>query len=374
MSEMTGGQKRIGLALSGGGFRAAAFHLGVFKKLKALGLLENISLLSCVSGGSIAGAFLALNWNDLDKALVDLEKYLNEKSISVSTFLGGLVDPFSSRLEKLADSYDEDLFHKKALLDLRGGPRIYLNSTNLVTGNMFSFIAGGPNGPEHMRDWEMGTVLAGDFPISRAVAASSAFPPVYPPLRLDQDTYPKSVPGEGEGKDENQTAEVIGWDFGEEDYLHDNWHTDTGGQESYVTLTDGGVYDNMGVNPLVSQRKNLDYLIVSDGGKPFKLDARAAESGLGALYASIGIMMEQIRSLQFSRLAAVTTKKIEGNPKSLWFSIDSQKGEENRGDAKSASNIPTDLASLTTDQLQLLSRHAGALLQARINRWAPELG
>ncbi|KPK15328.1 MAG: hypothetical protein AMJ67_15360 [Betaproteobacteria bacterium SG8_41] len=370
MSEMTGGQKRIGLALSGGGFRAAAFHLGVFKKLKALGLLENISLLSCVSGGSIAGAFLALNWNDPDKALVDLENYLNEKSISVSTFLGGLFDPFSSRLDKLADSYDEDLFHKKTLLDLRGGPRIYLNSTNLATGNMFSFIAGGPNGPEHMRDWEMGKVSAGDFPISRAVAASSAFPPVYPPLRLDQDKYPKSVPGE----DENQTAEVIGWDFGEEDYLHDNWHTDTGGQESYVTLTDGGVYDNMGVNPLVSQRKNLDYLIVSDGGKPFKLDARAAESGLGALYASIGIMMEQIRSLQFSRLAAVTTKKIEGNPKSLWFSIDSQKGEENRGDAKSASNIPTDLASLTTDQLQLLSRHAGALLQARMNRWAPELG
>ncbi len=130
----------------------------------------------------------------------------------------------------------------------------------------------------------------------------------------------------------------------------------------------------MGVNPLVSQRKNLDYLIVSDGGKPFKLDAQAAESGLGALYASIGIMMEQIRSLQFSRLAAVTTKKIEGNPKSLWFSIDSQKGEEKREDAKSASNIPTDLASLTTDQLELLSRHAGALLQARINRWAPELG
>ncbi|UCF77214.1 MAG: patatin-like phospholipase family protein, partial [Betaproteobacteria bacterium] len=80
MSEMTGGQRRIGLALSGGGFRAAAFHLGVFKKLKALGLLENISLLSCVSGGSIAGAFLALNWNDPDKALVDLENYLNEKS------------------------------------------------------------------------------------------------------------------------------------------------------------------------------------------------------------------------------------------------------------------------------------------------------
>jgi len=57
-----GSEKKIGLALSGGGFRAAAFHLGVFRKLDELGLLAKIDLLTCVSGGSIAGGFLALNW------------------------------------------------------------------------------------------------------------------------------------------------------------------------------------------------------------------------------------------------------------------------------------------------------------------------
>ena len=57
--KIDGVEKRIGLALSGGGFRAAAFHLGVLRRLKALNLLDKLDLLSCVSGGSIAGATLA---------------------------------------------------------------------------------------------------------------------------------------------------------------------------------------------------------------------------------------------------------------------------------------------------------------------------
>ena len=68
-------QKRIGLALSGGGFRAAAFHLGVFRQLQTQGLLWKLDLLTCVSGGSIAGAFLCRNWGN-DAALDRLEQYL----------------------------------------------------------------------------------------------------------------------------------------------------------------------------------------------------------------------------------------------------------------------------------------------------------
>jgi hypothetical protein len=47
----------FGLALSGGGFRAAAYHLGVLKRLRELGLLAQIDVLSTVSGGSITGAY-----------------------------------------------------------------------------------------------------------------------------------------------------------------------------------------------------------------------------------------------------------------------------------------------------------------------------
>ena len=94
-----------------------------------------------------------------------------------------------------------------------------------------------------MGEHELGVVPAPAFPVCRAVAASSAFPPVFPPLRLDATTYAHAAAVE------------------------------------YVTLTDGGVYDNMGINPLVRTRNALDYVIVSDGGKPFALDERPTESG-----------------------------------------------------------------------------------------------
>lgn len=47
----------------------------------------------------------------------------------------------------------------------------------------------------------------------------------------------------------------------------------------YVILTDGGVYDNVGIDSLLAKRNARDWLIVSDGGKPFALDSRPTESG-----------------------------------------------------------------------------------------------
>ena len=56
----------IGLALSGGGFRATLFHLGSLIRLNELGLLSQIDSISAVSGGSILSGLLASRWNDLD--------------------------------------------------------------------------------------------------------------------------------------------------------------------------------------------------------------------------------------------------------------------------------------------------------------------
>lgn len=49
-------QGKVGLALSGGGFRASLYHIGVLAKLAELDLLRHVEYLSCVSGGSIIGA------------------------------------------------------------------------------------------------------------------------------------------------------------------------------------------------------------------------------------------------------------------------------------------------------------------------------
>jgi len=330
---INGQRKRVGLALSGGGFRAAAFHLGVFRKLQAMGMLWKVDLLTCVSGGSIAGAFLAANWGD-DGALDRLHRYLATRSIAVSSVLLGTLNPFSSRLEELAATYDRDLFPACTLGALSSGPRLYLNATNMSSGNMFFFVTGGGR-PAEMGEWELGVIAAPDFPLARAVAASSAFPPVFPPLRIDRDVY-------------------------------------AGRDVDYVTLTDGGVYDNLGVNPLLRQERNaLDYALVSDAGKPFEIEDEPTESGTVVLKASIGILMEQVRGLQFKRLEL--SWRSEQGPKPVWFSIDSRLGEANAGDAVFASNIRTNLHKLRSEELAILDRHAQSLLGHRIATYAPEL-
>lgn len=333
MSLLINGQsRRLGLALSGGGFRAAAFHLGTFRRLHQMGWLWKLDLLTCVSGGSIAGAFLASRWGQ-DSALDELERYLRSASIAVASVIGGVLDPFQSRLDKLAESYGRDLFGQRTLADLQAGPRIYLNATNLATGNLFFFVGGG-QGAAEMGEWQLGAVPAPTFSVSRAVAASSAFPPVFPPLKLGHDEYPNA------------------------------------GVE-YVTLTDGGVYDNLGVNPLFRDRNALDYLLVSDAGKPFAVDERPTESGTAVLVSAMDILMEQVRGLQFKRLEL--NALAPGGARALWYSIDSEVGEAREGDAAFASAIGTNLKKLAPREIEVLQRHAAALLTHRLSHYAPEL-
>ena len=335
---INGKEHRIGLALSEGGFRAAAFHLGMMRRLHQFHLLEGVDLLTCVSGGSIAGATLAASWSGgVGRALDNLDTYLRTRPIAVGSVIGGLLDPFESHLDKLAERYGRDLFGQKTLSDLEAGPRTYLNATNLATGNMFFFVAGGgATCKSEMGEHELGTVEAPTFPISRAVAASSAFPPIFGPLRLDTDIYPP--------------AQQVG----------------------YVTLTDGGICDNLGINPgLRTDRNKLDYLITSDGGKPFTNTVEPAESGAAVLKAALDVLMEQVRELQFDRMQH---RHLAGKgPKPLWFSIDSAVGQANAGDASFASSIGTNLKRLSNDEMVVLQRHGGALVEARLNAYAPEL-
>ena len=140
--------------------------------------------------------------------------------------------------------------------------------------------------------------------LEKAVAASSAFPPVFPPLKLDAVTYPP------------------------------------GAAVEYVTLTDGGVYDNMGVSPTLRPKNRLDYVIVSDGGSPLEWSSSPSESGLGVLYPAIRIMMDQIRGIEFDRLDRV--HRAGGTPKPMWFSIRQNLASSaaNRMSQDSASSMP----------------------------------
>src|SRR5205807_610195 len=75
---------KLGLALSGGGFRASLYHLGLLRFLRDAGLLSKVTHITSVSGGSVIAAHLALNWDrytgeprEFDAAAAEVLAFIN---------------------------------------------------------------------------------------------------------------------------------------------------------------------------------------------------------------------------------------------------------------------------------------------------------
>lgn len=329
---INGNKVTIGLALSGGGFRAALFHLGVLKRLLKLGILWEIDLISSLSGGSITGAFIALHWRD-EKALDELEQYLTSQSLT-SNYYTGILNPFKTRTEVMANNLRKNLFGDATLSNLQNGPRSYICTSNLATGGLFTFIAGGDTGSA-MGDNAFGYQQhnADKFRVADAVAASCAFAPIFPPYRLNQSHFKSDL--------------------------------------DFITLSDGGLYDNLAVDPLLTSDNRIDYAIVSDAGKPFSIDKTPTESGLSAVWRSVDVLTEKVRLLQLDRLSLL--HKTNQGPVPICFSIDSSQGCQSPADSEFCSAIPSELSGLDRQTSSTLQRHAQNLLMERLNRLAPEL-
>jgi NTE family protein len=139
--------------------------------------------------------------------------------------------------DHVASEYDKVIFQKKTLQDLPSdaeGPRFIINATNVQSGVLMRFSK------LFMRDYRVGQVLNPALPLARAVAASSAFPPVLSPCEIDLAKFGLQM----------EPAD------GTED-LHDGDYT------KKLVLTDGGVYDNLGLETVW---KAYDTVFVSDGG------------------------------------------------------------------------------------------------------------
>src|SRR5215469_9709232 len=122
-------QPGIGIALSGGGFKAMLFHAGALARMNELGLLSRAQRISSVSGGSILNGHLALSWNKLGRAdgngsfasfqhvIVDPIYNFSRQSIDIGDILTGLL-PGTSGAMQLAKSYEKYLFGTKTLQDM----------------------------------------------------------------------------------------------------------------------------------------------------------------------------------------------------------------------------------------------------------------
>lgn len=252
----------VGLAVSGGGYRAMLFHLGSFWRLFELGVLKKLDRISSVSGGSITAAKIGLEWDQLnsaedfrDRVVVPIRK-LAAVTVDASSIIGGILLP-GSIADRVSAAYAKHLFGDKTLQDLPDDVRFVINATNVETGTLWRFSK------PYMRDYRVGKVDSPEVSLADAVTASSAFPPVLSPFVLE-----------------------VGADaFTEIEPNLDRRHLDE------ITLTDGGVYDNLGLETVW---KRYQTVLVSDAGGANALDptppadwARHAKRVLDIIHAQV---------------------------------------------------------------------------------------
>jgi NTE family protein len=240
--DFLGGEKLedgIGLCLSGGGFRAMLFHVGAFIRLNELGQLARLDRVASVSGGSIAAGALAVAWNDLRfdaggiatnlKELVAVPLLdLARRRVDKPAILLGML-PFVSAARVASIIYDQTLFHGKTLQDLPDRPRFSFTATGLQSGVLCA--------RDYAADWRVGLWAKPELPIAMAVGASAAFPPYLSPAYID-------VPA-------GAIVAQRGADLCREPFTR------------RLCLTDGGIYDNLGLEPVWKRYKTI---LISDGG------------------------------------------------------------------------------------------------------------
>ena len=264
----------MALCLSGGGYRAMLFHVGVLWRLNEARVLRRLKRVSSVSGGSITAGVLARSWGDLDfvddvaqafrEEVVDPVRTLARTDIDVSSVLLGAVLPGVSIADRVQKIYDRVLYRGATLQDLPDEPRFVFNATNLESGVLMRMSK------PYLADYRVGRVDDPTLPLALAVTASSAFPPFLSPCTLDlRDADWITDPG-------NDLADRAGF-------------------RDKVSLSDGGVYDNLGIE---TAWKRYRTLLVSDAGGQMGAEPEVPGDWARGLLRVLNVIDNQVRSLR----------------------------------------------------------------------------
>lgn len=267
-------QEGVALCVSGGGYRAMLFHVGALWRLNELGWLARLDHVSSVSGGSITAGTLGLNWGnlafdasgmagDFSTQLVKPIRKLAGRTIDVWAVIAGILTPGRTISEMVARAYDSAVFDGATLQDLPDEPRFVINATSLQTGVLWRFSKA------YMADYTIGLVPNPTVELARAVAASSAFPPVLSPLKLKLD--PGSFDGQGRGANYKRPF------------------------NAKAVLSDGGVYDNLG---LETAWKSCMTVLVSDGGGHMRPEGTVARDWVRQAIRVNAVIDNQVRDLR----------------------------------------------------------------------------
>jgi NTE family protein len=366
------------LVLSGGGVRATAFHLGVLLRLATEERLERVSVISTVSGGSLAAALVfsraGLAWPSsrtfIDSVLPEARNALVEQSLQGSVVARAMLRPWKllgSRGDLLAQTLEDVWKIKGNMKQLSESPRWFINATCYETGRNWRFSQ------RHIGDWKFGHNFDQDVPISTATAASAAIPYMVGFVHLS--TQPK-----GWFSVNPATDEPIKPIFPMRDP---------------VRLWDGGVYENLGMEPVYKLQRGLvdnaiGLMVVADASA--YLGEQLGSSGMfSAKYPFIrpprlfDIATEQTRSLRSRTLIdAFLGGRLRGALVRIGRSveyIDSQAkrtrtdtgnaGFLNKAEVSAAGTYPTDANRMASRDFSNLIRHGFETTDATLTAYLP---
>lgn len=253
----------LAVSMSGGGYRAAAFHLGTLRFLHRVDLLKDVVGLSTVSGGTICGmawVVSAIDGKSFGEFHAEFSAYLRRTNV-IQQALQGLTgdrdhgsQAWASLIRSAADVYARpDLFGDRRFAEVLGSGRLQLeeaifNSTEFHTGLDFRFrrsdneraLLGNPN-------YRLPKQVAQHVRLADIVAASSCFPGGFEPLVFPQQFHwPREYPLDAALSD-------LGADF-----------------QTGLPLMDGGIYDNQGLDSLLLafDESSACTLLISDVSAP----------------------------------------------------------------------------------------------------------
>ena len=238
------------LAFSGGGTRAAAFSYGVLKELDRTvihtphgdrSMLAEVDMISSVSGGSFTAAYYGLYGDQIFEGFEtrflrsDVQGSLLKLTLSPSNW-GRLASPTYGRADLAAEYYDRILFGNAPLsaMERPGAPQIVINSTDLTTGVRIPFV---------QEMFDLMCVDIGEYPVSRAVAASSGVPIIFSPIAVQNHAgscgyRPPDWISEALESDQLTSQKIVARSI--------NGYLDRE-LRPWLHLVDGGISDNLGL-------------------------------------------------------------------------------------------------------------------------------
>jgi predicted acylesterase/phospholipase RssA len=363
-------ERDVGLALSGGGSRAVAFHLGCLRALHDRGVLSRVRVVSGVSGGALMTALWAYGperFEEFDASVQELLRRGLQKQIAgrallskrlpeaaLASAIGGAaaivgrgrapVPRWASRTDAFADVLRDALGDRRIDAPRRdAGLDTVITACDLRTGHAFRF------GSHESGSWRLGTVADNAVDLATAVAASAAYPLLLP--ALDRK-----------------------WTFVRRDGSRHN---------ERVVLTDGGVFDNSGTSCLRPGRSashsynvfGVDYVIACDAGRgqlaeklPFHMVSRLNRS----FEASFRKLQDAARSTlhdddRHAELKGFVMPYLGQQDERLpWAPPDLVR-------RKDVADYPTNFAAMTPDALARLTTRGEQLTRVLIERWCPSL-